>query len=71
MGNGTPAVVVPPNADTTVNLTLNGQLSTLKSVEVAGKLNALIAEWNTKLGRNLPGNEATKITAATGAKTPP
>lgn len=58
-------VVVPPNADVEVTLKLNGQVFAADGVEIASKLNALIAAWNTKLGRNLPGQEATKITAKT------
>jgi hypothetical protein len=58
-------VVVPPNADVKVTLQLNGQVFAADGVEIASKLNALIAAWNTKLGRNLPGQEATKIFAKT------
>jgi hypothetical protein len=60
-------VVIAPNVDTTtVALMLHGQVASEKGLEVAGKLNAVVAYWNTALERNVPPNESTKITAATG-----
>jgi hypothetical protein len=59
-------VSITPKAANTVVLRLNGQVFTGDSLDLAGKLNSVIAYWNSYLELNKQPDPAKKIHAVTG-----
>jgi len=59
-------VVITPGRDNTITLKLLGEVFTVDSLDLASRLNAVIARWNTRLQRNTQTGEGKKLTAVTG-----
>jgi hypothetical protein len=59
-------VTIKPKVDNTVTLKLNGEVFTADGLALAGQLNAVIAYWNTVLGRNKLPESGRKLKGITG-----
>ena len=68
MANGSKHIEIKPTVDNAVSLKLNGVVFSAQSNELSGSLNALIAYWNTILGRNIASDKTCKLSATTSEK---
>lgn len=59
-------VVITPNAANTVVLRLNGQVFSGDGLDLAGKLNSIMAYWNSYMELNKQPDPDKKIHALTG-----
>jgi hypothetical protein len=67
MANAPRKVKVSADVDNTVTLKVRGEVFTKRGRELAARLNAVIAYWNTVLGRNqVPLDESLRLRAETG-----
>lgn len=66
MGRGARKVTITPDATNTIRLKITGEVFPPEGREVAARLNAVIAYWNTVMSRNKPPSETDKLTADTG-----
>ena len=65
MAKGSRQVAITPNVDNSVTLRVHGDISASDGKELAGRLNAVIAYWNTVLGRNTAWDESLKLSSTT------
>ena len=70
MAKGSKKIVIQPNVENELMLRVNGDVSAADGRELSGRLNAVIAYWNTVLGNNTSSDPEAKLSAETGEPFP-